>query len=84
MAPLLKTPNIVQQGNHVDSTSALILPATKDESSAKQQVKMINKVAIERKVSIAKSFKKKNGDTVIVCNTRESRDSLESHRECCS
>ena len=80
-APLLKTPNIVQQGNHVDSTSALILPATKDESSAKQQVKMINKVAIERKVSIAKSFKKKNGDTVIVCNTRESRDSLKNHIE---
>ena len=48
------------------SSTVLILPAVADEEGEKLQNKVINKVAIEKRVTIDKSFKKKNGDTVIV------------------
>ena len=78
-APLLNDSIAQYPRNDRDATSTLILPAAGDEAHQKQQVKRINKVAVERKVSIAKSFKKKNGDMVIVCNSRETRDSLKGH-----
>ena len=64
-----------------DVTSALIIPAATDEEENMSQNKIVNKIAVDKKVSITKSFKKKNGDTVIVCNSRETRDSLKGHIE---
>ena len=64
-----------------DDSSALILPAVADKEEEKQQMKTINKIAVQHKVSISKSFKKKNGETVIVCNSRQTRNSLKTHVE---
>ena len=63
------------------SSAVLILPAVTNDEGKKLQSKVINKVAIEKKVAIDKSFNKKNGETVIVCNSRETRDLLKGHIE---
>ena len=64
-----------------DDSSALILPVVADKEEEKLQMKVINKLAIQHKVSISKSFKKKNGETVIVCDSRQTRNSLKTHVE---
>ena len=64
-----------------EDSSALILPAIADKEEEKLQMKTLNKLAVQHKISIAKSFKKKNGETVIVCDSRQTRNSLKTHVE---
>ena len=41
-------------------------------------MKLISEIAMKNKLPIKRSFKRKSGDTVIVCDSSETRDSLKS------
>ena len=63
----------------VPSESALIIKASEDIDLEKTRMKALNKAVMQSKVSISKSYKKKNGETVIVCDTTEKIESLKTH-----
>ena len=61
--------------------SAIIIPAAENEVVKKSQMKLINKTVMQSKVEIRKSFQRRNGDTVILCNSDHTRDSLKTEIE---
>ena len=67
--------------NFDDSDSAkvaIVLPVLEDKQEEKSCMKAISKVVMQDKVSISKSYKKKNGETVIVCDSNQVVDTLKN------
>ena len=58
--------------------SAIVIPAIENDILKKSQMKVINRAVMQSKVSIRNSFQKKNGDTVILCDSDQTRDSLKA------
>ena len=71
-----------QAGDHdcenEQQLSAIIIPSNEDATLQKSQMKVINRAVMQSKMSIRKSFQKKNGDTVILCDSDTTRDSLKA------
>lgn len=65
----------------VSKSATIILPNVLDKAVEKSQMKLINRTAVENKIGISQSYKKKNGETVIVCKSNETREKLRSHIE---
>ena len=58
------------------TNAAIVLPALQDNDEEKSRMKAISKVVMQDKVSISKSYKKKNSETVIVCDSKQIVDNL--------
>ena len=77
-APLANMEPVIENDKQL---SAIIIPAAENEAVKKSQMKLINKAVMQSKVEIRKSFEKKNGDTVILCNSEQTRESLKAEIE---
>ena len=71
----------VRDGFSDTSASTVILPAVEDKALEKTRMKAISKAAMQSKVSISKSYRKQNGETVIICDSSETMNTFKSNIE---
>ena len=79
-APLANDDEIDVVDDH-KQLSAIVIPAMENETLKKSQMKVINRAVMQSKMSIRNSFQKKNGETVILCNSDQTRDALKAEIE---